>query len=283
VRTRGADAETLGMSCSYDHRPEFRRRAFTALGCSLVAAVAGALSAAESAPFFALLASMLGGVAGFVLPVPGGKLFSRGHGAAPDPVRPGNPLVAQRSQSLSWLALCTVLAFSGCMGVTVLEEPPDTAQLDVLIVYACAGILWLLIVAQRTWLELEVGSLQILRHRTLFGLRRSTVLSDSNIRFVVCCRASSGAYDVFAFSRDRQAFPLNGTYTGREDATFQAERLADQLMVPLLEGYADSNWYEILKFARTRPDDQMPFSRSWQAAPTPPRLAAKRSELPPLP
>lgn len=273
------------MANAMDDRAEFRRRLLT----GLVAALSG-----WALPWMGyeqtLLTSMpaipmvMGGFAGFVFPVPKGKFGTRGWGDAPTPLRAGNPLLPQRTHLVNWLAVCTLLGFSGCIVAATTSRGPEIhTQLGMLLAYVAAGLLFIVIAAQRTWLELDADSLRILRHRMLFGLRRSSVLDGSAIRCVACCRASSGDFDVFAFTRDGKAFPMSSSFSGVEDANFQAERLADRLMVPLVEGYTHRDPDSLVQLGRTTRDDAMPYRKDWLPVGVPHDLAAHRGELPPLP
>ncbi|MBT9586320.1 hypothetical protein IV102_23460 [bacterium] len=218
-------------------------------------------------------------------PCPQVRLGSQAHGATPRLLRPGNPILRQSNGAGGLLVALFLASFVGCAGLITTggNEVEDFRGVSLAMMYLSLGLLFILCMATTHWIELDVDSLRILRHRMTFGLQRTSVEGAQAVRALGACRtASMTAYNVFAFTLDGQSLPISQERTDLREAQFEAERLSDQLMVPLLVGVEQQNHVNLARNIRGRGDEALPMRRDWVATQTPAELAIHRSAFPPI-
>lgn len=217
----------------------------------------------------------------WLLPHSGGRLGSQAHGVPPRPLRAGNPMLRQSNQAGSWLVALFLLSFVGCVGVAASQD--GLVFWGLTSMYASLGMVFAILMSEAQWLELDVDSLRIFRHRVTMGLQRTTLQPQQAIRALAACRSASMVnYNVFAFTQDGWSLPLTLERSDLKETQFEAERLADQLMVPLLVGVEQQNNLHLARSLRGRTDEALPLRRDWRPTSVPPELAQHRSTYPPI-
>lgn len=217
----------------------------------------------------------------WVLPHRGGRLGSAAHGAPPRLLRPGNPVLRQSSQAGSILLSMFLLSFVGCIGLVTTCD--DMTGWGMFAMYAGLAVLFTILMSQTQWLELDVDSLHIFRHRVTYGLQRTTAQNKQAVRALAACRTASMVnYNVFAFTQDGNSLPISRDRSDLKEVQFEAERLADQLMVPLLVGVEQQNNLHLARSIRGRKDEALPLRRDWRPTRMPDELAGHRSTFPPI-
>jgi len=279
---------------NYDDRLEHQRRRNFSLVLGPLSGVAtfsalysGSISSWATLPFwvstlpFVLVAST---VVYWLTPCPQRRLGSQPHGATPRLLREGNPILRQSSGAGGLLVGLFLISFVGCAGL--LGTSAGSGALlgtSFSMMYVSLGLLFILFMATSHWIELDIDSLRILRHRVTFGLQRTSVEGEQAVRALAACRtASMSAYNVFAFTLDGQSLPISQERTELKEAQFEAERLSDQLMVPLLVGVEQQNHVNLARNLRGRGDEALPMRRDWTTTQTPAELASHRSTFPPI-
>lgn len=235
-----------------------------------------------------LASAQVGLCLGFVLAWrPGDRFLTASWRAAPPPLRPGNPVF--RGPSLSWywlLGLFFVALGLSCQGVTsgVASNQQETMA-SAFLPFFCAALAWMQLLATRTWHELDVSNLKVWRHRVLFGMRRTMPASSEPIRFVAVARtASTQEFEVYVvFRGEPWAIALDCHTYREEEALFQAGRLGDTLMVPVLENYRHQSIDMVLAALQREGEQAFRFRRDWEPMRVPADLDNQQSVLPPLP
>ena len=276
----------------FDDRKEHRYRSKFALslgsllGLLVASSLLGTVDFSSPHWWVSCTPFMLAGqilVYGFT-PYPDRRLGSRPHGSPPRLLRPGNPVLRQSSGASMLLLGLFLASFIGCtalMGVASADDPMSYSSIPLM--YFTLGLIFITSTSTCQWLELDVDSLRVVRHRVTHGLQRSNLQGDQAIRALGACRtANMGAYNVFAFTQEGQSLPVGQEKGELAEVQFEAERLADQLMVPLLVGVEQQNCYNIARNMRGRGDESLPLRRDWMATGMPDGLAEHRSLFPPI-
>jgi len=216
-------------------------------------------------------------------PVKNGRMGTAAQGARPRLWREGNPAIRQPNGVFNALMLCGALSVMGCIGVYATTEA-NLVGVALPMMYVTLGLIWLIMLAQARWIELDIDSLRIIRHSVLQGLQVSEVQSEREaVRALGVCRgAYGGPFKIFAFCKDGSSIPLTPEQTDLKQIQFEGERLADQLMVPLLRGMENQSPEAVSRHLRSLADEKMPVRRDWAATTMPPELAEHRSTYPPI-
>ena len=216
-------------------------------------------------------------------PVKNGRMGTAAQGAPPRLWRQGNPAIRQPNGAFSALMLCGALSVLGCVGVFATTEG-DLVGVALPMMYIGLGLICLMMLAQARWIELDIDSLRIIRHSIVQGLQVSEVQSEREaVRALGVCRgAYGGPYKIFAFCRDGSAIPLTAEQSDLKQIQFEGERLADQLMVPLLRGMENQSPEAVARHLRSLADEKLPVRQDWAAVTMPPELAQHRSTYPPV-
>jgi hypothetical protein len=277
----------------FDDRPEHQhRRKMAFLLGPLAGIAAGYVFYADHARSLASLAWWIASspwILGATVAVYGmapykqGRLGSRSHGDPPQRLlRPGNPVLRQSSGAAGILMVLFVLSFVGCVAVLGAEQV-SMATTALPMMYVSLAVIFGMLMSTTHWIELDVDSLRILRHRVTFGLQRTTAEGSQAVRALAACRcANSANFNVFAFTQDGHSLPLSQEKAELKEIQFEAERLSDQLMVPLLVGVDQQNNVNLARSIRSRSDDQLPVRRDWAHTEIPASLSKQRSLYPPI-
>ena len=283
------NGEFLRMSASKDHACEFRRRRLAGgLACLTGLLVYFFLLGPRRAwevPL-GLFWAQVSFAAGFAVMWRAGDAFaSAGVAKAPRPLRSGNPVCPGKGRDWGGLVAVLFLGMAGCQGFTQ-EQLPGAPEYNqaLLFSYVCALGLWLPGSLSRCWYELDVDSLRVFEHRMLLGLRRTRPVTEGPIRFVAVARTAALEYEVYAVTRNgTEAVPLGCRTPTEEQALFHASRLADTLMVPLLERYRNQSIEVVAATLQREGEGVFPFRKDWERMAAPLELESSRSVLPPLP
>ncbi|MBX3169617.1 MAG: hypothetical protein KF760_19600 [Candidatus Eremiobacteraeota bacterium] len=216
------------------------------------------------------------------VPFLNGRIGTAGQGAKPRLWRQGNPTIRQPSGAGSWLVALGLLSIMGCIGMAVTGESLTLTAFPMM--YVSLALVFFLIMAQVRWIELDIDSLRIIRHRVCYGLQISAVQPEKEaVRALGVCRGSyAGPFKVFAFCKDGSAIPLSQEYTDLKQISFESERLADQLMVPLLRNMENQSPETVARHVRSLSDDKLPVRQDWGVVTMPEGLQAHRSIYPPV-
>jgi hypothetical protein len=218
-------------------------------------------------------------------PYAGGRLGSAGQGAKPRSWREGNPAIRQPSGGGSVLMMLLILSFVGCTSIVITANGNNDLTLTSLpLMYVSLALVFYLVMSQVRWIELDIDSLRIIRHKVIRGLQISEVQSESeSVRALGVCRGSfGGPFKIFAFARNGMAIPLSQEQADLKQVQFEAERLADQLMVPLLRSMENQAPETVARHLRSLADDKLPVRRDWAPLTLPDGALAHRSTYPPI-
>lgn len=216
------------------------------------------------------------------VPFGGGRMGSAGQGARPRLWRQGNPAIRQPSGAGSWLLALGLLSVVGCVGVAFNGGGLSLTALPMM--YMALALVFFLVMSRVGWIELDIDSLRIIRHRVCFGLQLSQVQPEKEaVRALGVCRGSyGGPYKIFAFCKEGSAIPLSLEQTDLKQISFESERLADQLMVPLLRNMENQSPETVARHVRSLADDKLPVRQDWGVVSMPEGLQAHRSLYPPI-
>ena len=218
-------------------------------------------------------------------PYAGGRLGSASQGARPRPWREGNPAIRQPSGAGSVLMMLIIASFVGCTGMLVTAAGDSNLTLTSMpLMYVSLALVFYLMMSQARWIELDIDSLRIIRHKVSRGLQISEVQSENEcVRALGVCRGSfGGPFKIFAFVRSGIAVPLSQEQTELKQVQFEAERLSDQLMVPLLRGMENQAPETVARHLRSLTDEKLPVRRDWAPVTLPDGALAHRSIYPPI-
>lgn len=216
-------------------------------------------------------------------PIKNGRMGTAAQGERPRLWREGNPAIRQPNGAFSALMLCGALSVLGCIGVFA-TTGGDLVGVALPMMYVGLGLVCLIMLAHVHWIELDIDSLRIIRHSVLHGLQISQVQSEGEaVRALGVCRgAYGGPFKIFAFCKDGSSIPLTAEQADLKQIQFEGERLADQLMVPLLRGLENQSPEAVSRHLRSLSDDKMPVRQDWAATTVPAELAQHRSTYPPV-
>lgn len=216
------------------------------------------------------------------VPFRSGRIGSAEQGARPRLWRQGNPAIRQPSGTGSWLMALGLLSVMGCMGMAATAESLTLPAFPMM--YVALALLFFLVMSRVSWIELDIDSLRIIRHRVCYGLQTSEVQPEKEaVRALGVCRGSyGGPFKIFAFCKDGNAIPLSQQQTDLKQITFESERLADQLMVPLLRNMENQSPETVARHVRSLTDDKLPVRQDWGVVAMPEGLQAHRSTYPPI-
>lgn len=216
------------------------------------------------------------------LPYKNGRMGSAAQGHRPRMWREGNPAIRQPSGAGSWVMALLLCSVMGCVGMLALSDPLTSAAFPLM--YISLALLFFLVMAQARWIELDIDSLRIIRHRVCYGLQTSEVQPEKEaVRALGVCRGSyGGPFKIFAFCKDGSAIPLSQEQSDLKQISFESERLADQLMVPLLRNMENQAPETVARHVRSLGDDKLPVRKDWAAVSMPESLQAHRSTYPPI-
>jgi hypothetical protein len=216
------------------------------------------------------------------IPYQNGRMGSSGQGDPPRLWRQGNPAIRQTSSAVAWLMALFLGSVVGCAGLVSTGSPLTVAALPLM--YVSLAMVFFLVMTQARWIELDVDSLRIIRHRVCFGLQTSEVQPErETVRALGVCRGSyGGPYKIFAFCKDGSAFPLSQDQSDLKQVTFESERLADQLMVPLLTKMENQSPETVARHVRSLSDEKLPVRQDWGAVSVPAGVREHRSIYPPI-
>jgi len=216
------------------------------------------------------------------VPTPARKLGTQSRDRVPQPTRPGNPILRQRSPGCSLVLGAFLASLVGCSGLVYTSDNDSLLGLSLMMMYLSLALLATIFALEARWLELDVETLQVLQHRVLFGLRRTRLITSTAMKALAACRtATLSGHSVFAFTLDGEALPLCSESNNLKEIQFEAERLADQLMVPLLVGLENHTNYEIANRLRHHKPDLLSQRQDWTPTEMPCELQVYRSILPP--
>ena len=218
-----------------------------------------------------------------LFPVKNGRMGTAAQGDPPRLWRQGNPAIRQPNHFFNALMLCGALSVVGCVGVLATTEN-NLVGVALPMMYIGLGLICLLMLTQARWIELDIDSLRIIRHSVMQGLQISEVQSEREaVRALGVCRgAYGGPFKIFAFCKDGGFIPLTAEQLDLKQIQFEGERLADQLMVPLLHGMENQSPEGISRHLRSLTDEKMPVRQDWVATTLTAELAQHRSTYPPV-
>lgn len=197
------------------------------------------------------------------------------YSARPRPRQPGNPLLAQSNNLGCWAMMALLAAFTGCVGLNLSEDSMPTA---IPLGHVSLVMLLVAILGHRYWLELDVESLSLLRHRVFLGLQQtSRALPDPIQALAICCPYR---FAIYALTARGENHCLSASYNELKEARIEALRLADRLQVPLLldgEEMPPERLGQILRSGRI-PD----VHNDWPTPAVSETLLQHRSPLPPV-
>jgi len=216
------------------------------------------------------------------IPYQNGRMGSAGQGEKPRMWRQGNPAIRQPSSAGSWVMALLLLSVMGCVGMLAISDGLTAAAFPMM--YVSLALIFAMVMAQARWIELDIDSLRIIRHRVCYGLQTSEVQAQKEaVRALGVCRGSyGGPFKIFAFCKDGSAIPLSQEHSELKQISFESERLADQLMVPLLRNMENQAPETVARHVRSLTDDKLPVRQDWGAVSLPEGLQAHRSTYPPI-
>lgn len=284
----------MSMPNLKDDRQELalRRKSGLTIGITVCLAVTLGLqnNDAVTAPLWLQMVTSLpfalagGTLAFFLYPQKNGSAWTQGHGARPRGRHPENPMIRRTSNPIAYAFIAFAVGLSGCSAMVV--QPGVNSNTAMLSTYGAAFLGWLWVVLQVDWNELDIQSLKVFRHRVLLGMQRSWLDSQNTLRAITVCRvrpaSSTPYYDVFAITDAGDTFAIGGETDVLEEAQFQAQRFADQLMIPRLKGMENLDAMRASRSIRGLKEDRLPLLRDWSPTRFPRELAGFRSVLPPL-
>ena len=218
-------------------------------------------------------------------PYPEGRLGTAPQGQRPRAWREGNPAIRQPSGMATWVAILILASFGGCTSMLMTNLPGQNVfELGLPLMYVSLAMIFFMRMCQAHWIELDIDSLRIIRHRVIRGLQTSEVHSEhESVRALGVCRGSfGGPYKIFAFSRNGLAVPLSQEQVDLKEIQFEAERLADQLMVPLLRSVENQTPDSVARHLRSLSDEKLPVRHDWAPVTVPAAVASHRSTYPPV-
>ncbi|MBS2034936.1 hypothetical protein JST97_08105 [bacterium] len=218
-------------------------------------------------------------------PYPQGRFGSASQGDRPRPWREGNPAIRQPSSAGSWVMFLMFASFLGCASMWATDETSNRlVEAGMPLMYVSLTLIYFLVMAQAHWLELDIDSLRIIRHRVIRGLQLSEVQPEQqSIRALGVCRGSfGGPYRIYAFAHNGVAIPLSQDNHDLSQVQFEAERLSDQLMVPLLGGMENQASESVARHLRSLTDEKLPVRQDWAPVKVPDGVLANRSIYPPI-
>ena len=216
------------------------------------------------------------------VPFQNGNLGSAAQGDKPRLWRQGNPAIRQPSSMGAWLMALFLISVMGCVGLAATGEGLTATAVPMM--YLSLGLIFSMVMSLARWIELDVDSLRIIRHRVCFGLQTSEVQPEKEaVRALGVCRSSyGGPYKIFAFCKDGSVFPLSQEQVDPKQISFESERLADQLMVPLLREMENQSPEMVARHVRSLSDDKLPVRQDWKEVSVPAGMQAHRSIYPPI-
>lgn len=214
-----------------------------------------------------------------------GAFGSAPQAAPPKRLREGNPLVRTSDQRGSFLLGLVALSVAGCSGLNATSLAYESYYWALSGMYLSLGLIWWSYSAHTCWLELDAEQLRVWQHRMFYGLKLSRE-QEGKVRAVAVCVLGNNAdgplYAPFAFTEKHQAFPAGPGVSSLERAGFEAQRLADQLNVPMLEGMEQLQHEQVRGNLSRTSDAHLPFRKDWLPVSVPHDLVSARSVLPPL-
>lgn len=216
------------------------------------------------------------------LPLKNGRIGSAGQGDKPRLWREGNPAIRQPSGAGSWVLGLILLSVMGCVGMVAASDSLTLAAFPMM--YVSLAVVFFLVMTRVRWIELDIDTLRIIRHRVCYGLQISEVQPEKEaVRALGVCRGSyGGPFKIFAFCKDGSAIPLSHEQSDFKQISFESERLADQLMVPLLRNMENQAPETVARHVRSLSDEKLPVRQDWGAVSMPEALQAHRSIYPPI-
>ncbi len=216
------------------------------------------------------------------VPFLNGRMGTAAQGDKPRLWRQGNPVLRQPSSRGTWLIALGLLSVMGCMGLVSTGQSLALTAFPMM--YIALTLTFFLVMAQVRWIELDIDSLRIIRHRVCYGLQTSAVQPEKEaVRALGVCRGSyGGPFKIFAFCKDGSAIPLSLEQVDLKQIAFEAERLADQLMVPLLRGMENQSPETVARHVRSLADEKLPVRQDWGVVAMPDGLQGHRSTYPPI-
>lgn len=216
------------------------------------------------------------------LPYKDGRMGSAGQGDKPRLWRQGNPAIRQPSSAGSWVLALFLLSVMGCMGMLAGSDNLTVTAFPMM--YVSLALVFFLVMTRVHWIELDIDSLRIIRHRVCYGLQLSEVQPEKEaVRALGVCRGHfGGPFKIYAFCKDGSAIPLSQEQSDLKQIAFESERLADQLMVPLLRNMENQAPETVARQVRSLSDDKLPIRQDWAEVTVPEGLQAHRSVYPPV-
>ena len=264
-----------------------RRRVFWLIGVIGAALTLSLLGQAHpQTPFFTVLVAGspfylgIALLAFFLWPTPNRTLGTTTRDKAPAPLRPGNPILRQPGPGCSLTLAFLGMWFAGCTGIGMdsIGHHDDPIEGALFAVFISASLLCWAWWSWVRWIEVDVETLRLHEHHLLFGLKVSQPPRSAIEYLAVCWK--DGNYSTFGFT-GKGLYLCLGQISGEHKVVLaDAQKLADQLMVPLIQ--TSPNLHPDRLFSQMRSGQAPTLQNDWLPTTMSATLESERSPLPPI-
>ena len=209
------------------------------------------------------------------------KLGTQSQSQPPSPTSPGNPMLRQPGYGCGLLVGMFLLSLGGCTGIGMEGIGNSQAYVPGAIpaMYFSLFILAAIYKSWVRWMEVDVSSLKLYQHDVLFGLKVTKPPREA-IQYLAVCLNSGSNYATYGFTGRGQYMSLGPAVPDYRLARQEGQKLADQLMIPLLD--VNSNAHPDRIHSQLRSGTVPQVQDDWLPTTFPESLQTHRNPLPPI-